>query len=121
VSGHLYALVEYFQGKDSQYQFVESSGKQQGQSGHVQERRHFLPLPGIEHGSYGYPGHCIFTVLTELFQFEIVWFFNANVTTTYILINVEILQTTMQVGCEDSSDLLYRGTAVNDGKAELLS
>jgi hypothetical protein len=65
-------------------------GKAAGQSGHVRKRRHLFPVPGIERGSYGYPAHCIVTVLTELFQFEIVWFFKDNVTTTDFSRSVEI-------------------------------
>lgn len=52
-------------------------------------------MPGIEPGSYGYPAHCIVTVL--LFKFEIVWFFNDDVTTTDISKSVEILQATIQL------------------------
>jgi len=61
-----------------------------------------LPVPGIEPESYGYAAHCIVTVLTELFQFEIVWFFNDNVTTTDISESVEILQTMIQEVCEQA-------------------
>ena len=50
----------------------------------------------------GYPLNCIVTVLTELFQFEIVCFFSDNVTTTDISKSVEILQATMQVVCEQT-------------------
>jgi hypothetical protein len=50
-----------------------------------------------------------------------VWFFKANETTTDISKSVEILRTAMQAACEASSDLPYRRTAVNDGKAIFLS
>ena len=66
-----------------------------------------LAMPGIEPGSYGYPAHCIVTVLTELFHFEIVWFFNDNVTTTDISKIVERLQTMIQVVCEQTLVTCY--------------